>query len=43
MKNVEKQTYKIDIGDASPKKQAARKIPFAAWQEIAKQPRDAEE
>ena len=29
--------FKIDTGDAPPKKQAARRIPFAARQEIAKQ------
>ena len=29
--------FKIDTGDASPKKQAARRIPFAARQEIARQ------
>ena len=29
--------FKIDTGDTSPKKQAARRVPFAARQEIARQ------
>ena len=29
--------FKIDTGDACPKRQAARRIPFAAQQEIADQ------
>ena len=34
--------FKVDTGDAPPKKQAARRIPFAARQEIAKQLKEME-